>query len=95
MRFDFYRKRKEFQMKLLKKEAAMLENKSRFITELISGDLKIQNKPKDEVVKILQSRNYKSQTQIEDSPTQNKDNFDYLLSMSFWSLTQERVEQLR
>lgn len=82
-------------MKLLKKEAAMLENKSRFITELISGDLKIQNKPKDEVVKILQSRNYKSQTQIEDSPTQNKDNFDYLLSMSFWSLTQERVEQLR
>ena len=80
-------------MKLLKKEAAVLENKSRFITELISGDLKIQNKPKDEVVKILQSRNYKSQTQIEDLPTQNRDNFDYLLSMSFWSLTQERVEQ--
>jgi len=82
-------------MKLLKKEAAVLENKSRFITELISGDLKIQNKPKDEVVKILQSRSYQSQTQIEDSPTQNRDNFDYLLSMSFWSLTQERVEQLR
>ena len=60
MRLDFYRKRKEFQMKLLKKEAAVVENKSRFITELISGDLKIQNKPKDEVVKILQSRGYQS-----------------------------------
>jgi hypothetical protein len=35
---------------VLKKEAAILENKSRFISELISGDLKIQNKPKDEII---------------------------------------------
>ena len=55
LRYEFYEKRKTLVIKQLQHEISILENKSRFITELISGELKIQNKPKDQVIKILQN----------------------------------------
>ena len=53
LRYEFYEKRKTLIIKQLQHEISILENKSRFITELISGELKIQNKPKDQVISIL------------------------------------------
>jgi hypothetical protein len=37
-------------LKVLKKETAILENKARFISELNSGVLKIQNKKREDVI---------------------------------------------
>ena len=41
-----YKDRKSHLLRVLKKEIAVLENKARFIKELIRGALKIQGVPK-------------------------------------------------
>lgn len=73
----------------------LLENKARFITEINSGHLKIQNKKKEEVVAELKQAGYLTLSELTSPGSPNAPlNYDYLLSMALWSLTQERVEQL-
>lgn len=88
-------------LRSLRREMCLLENKARFISEVNEGKLIIQNIKKDMVIDTLIQRNFKSQLELDDmDPSQDKStssdssnrNFDYLLSMALWSLTQERVE---
>ena len=45
-RFDLYRKRKEYLIRVLKKEVTQLQNKQRFIKEITSGKLSIKDESK-------------------------------------------------
>lgn len=111
LRLSFYQRRKAHLVDTLTEEWNRLENKVRFIEEIGSGVLKIQNKRKPELVKELTERGYKSfgdstaaatATGAEESPD-NADSeepkslkaFDYLLNMPIGSLTAERATQLR
>lgn len=80
----------------------ILKNKAKFITQINSGQLVIQRKAKDEIIQTLVHDGYHSQAAIDaiDSDQFYKQehdtspNYDYLLGMPLWALTQERVEQI-
>ena len=94
LRLEYYGKRKEHQLSVLSKEMAVLENKARFITEINNGKLSIQNCKKDQVIAKLVNGNYKTQAQL-DGLSSTDQTYEYLLGMSLWSLTLEKVETLR
>ena len=102
LRLEFYHKRKAYLTDALTKEWNKLDNKVKFILEIIEGTLKIQNRKRDDVIKDLKSKGYQPfgkesevQEETADTDFEAGGNYDYLLSMPLWSLTRERVESLK
>jgi DNA topoisomerase-2 len=84
IRLDFYIKRKEFIINKINRELALITNKARFIADIIEGKLKINNVPKQEILRYLEKSDY---DKIDGS-------YNYLLNLSIYSLTKERFEEL-
>ena len=90
----------------LEKEHLKLDNRVRFVTEIISGKLIIQNRKKKDLMNELVERNYDpipkkkavsnndAEEEEEDSSDPSQGSFDYLLSMPLWNLTWEKVQAL-
>ncbi|KAJ3381472.1 DNA topoisomerase 2 [Lobulomyces angularis] len=107
-RLNFYKKRKQFLEKTLADELLKLENKCRFLGEIINGKLKLENKKKDIIIEMLQKAKYvefrsklngdeiaQSDENIENENEESKSgNYNYLLSMPIWSITHEKFEKL-
>lgn len=87
-----------------------LNNKVRFITEIIDGKLVVQNRKKTDLLQELIKRDYKPfpKTASKSAVTADNDDenaaeddgatsggYDYLLSMQIWSLTAEKVNILK
>eukprot|EP00531_Pseudo-nitzschia_arenysensis_P017060 CAMPEP_0116147982 /NCGR_PEP_ID=MMETSP0329-20121206/18076_1 /TAXON_ID=697910 /ORGANISM="Pseudo-nitzschia arenysensis, Strain B593" /LENGTH=1429 /DNA_ID=CAMNT_0003644009 /DNA_START=85 /DNA_END=4370 /DNA_ORIENTATION=- len=108
-RMEFYVKRKQLLVKNLQKEQNMLSNKARFVEEVCSGDLVVNNRKKTELLDDLQARGYDlfdktKKDENDDSDEENEDSssyadlsrgYEYLLGMKLWNLTYEKVEELR
>ncbi|XP_053728166.1 DNA topoisomerase 2-alpha isoform X2 [Synchiropus splendidus] len=60
LRMKFYGMRKEWLIGMLESECAKLTNQARFILEKIEGTLIIENKPKKELIRMLQAMGYAS-----------------------------------
>jgi DNA topoisomerase-2 len=86
IRLQYNTKRKEYLINKLNTELPELENKIRFLTEIIDNDLVIYKKGKKKIEELLSSRNY-----IKDS----KNTFNYLLDMPIHSFTSEKIEDLK
>lgn len=82
-RLKFYTMRKEHRLKTLREELNKLENKVRFIKEVINGKLVINNRPTDSIIRDLEVMKF-----------DRIDNFEYLLGMKISSLIKEKVEKL-
>ncbi|CAG8592037.1 3138_t:CDS:2, partial [Paraglomus occultum] len=99
LRLDYYEKRKEWLVSEMRKACEQLENKVRFVTEIIEGKLIIQNRKRNVIIHTLKERGYKDvNASDEDNSSEtanNADGFGYLLNMSLWHLTWEKVEQLK
>lgn len=111
LRLQFYQRRKEYLADQLTQEWEKLNNKVRFITEIISGKFVVQNRKKADILKDLAARGYKpfskngkdnssneedgSENDEEAGEVVKSNDYDYLLSMQLWSLTSEKVERLR
>eukprot|EP00826_Nyctotherus_ovalis_P040930 TRINITY_DN4073_c0_g1_i6.p1 TRINITY_DN4073_c0_g1~~TRINITY_DN4073_c0_g1_i6.p1 ORF type:complete len:438 (-),score=156.44 TRINITY_DN4073_c0_g1_i6:112-1425(-) len=107
-RLQLYKKRKAHQIESLKRELLTLENKTRFITEVITGQLPVFKQRKRALIDLLQSKGYaaasalkskelprdKLLAQLEECGEAGSTEFDYLLGMPLWSLTAEKVEEL-
>lgn len=87
VRIKFYQKRKDYLVKLLKDEIVLIESKIKFIELVISNKIVLFNKPKDKIIEILEEHKL---LKLEGEPP-----FDYLIKMSFYSLTKERIEELK
>lgn len=87
VRFNYYVKRKEYLLKKLKKEIDILESKIKFIDLIISKKLVLFNKKKADIIKMLEKQNL---LKLPDEPP-----FDYLIRMSFYAFTQDKIEELR
>ncbi|KAI5147095.1 DNA topoisomerase II [Nematocida ausubeli] len=84
VRRDLYVRRKDFLLKKLLTETTILENKVRFIKEVVADTLKILKRKSSDVINDLTAKDY-----------HKKDNsYDYLLTMQIASLTTERMEKL-
>jgi hypothetical protein len=66
-------------------ELRILENKSRFITMLTSGELVMKAMTKIDLVRELKEKGF----QASDSG-----DFDYLLNMPLWSLSKDRIIEM-
>jgi DNA topoisomerase-2 len=87
VRLDFYDKRKKYLLKKLKSEIDILKSKVKFINLVISKKIKLFNKKKDEIINILEK-----QKDLIKLP--NETPYDYLIRMSFYSLTKEKIDEL-
>ena len=94
-------------LKQYEREWTKADNRVRFVKEIISGKLVVQNKKRADIVAELRRRNYAPMRKNESSEEGNsninvdeeeelQDNdhgYDYLLSMPIWNLTWEKVNQ--
>jgi DNA topoisomerase-2 len=86
IRLEHYEDRKEFIIKTLEKELLILSNKSRYIQELLNDTIDLRKKKKQEIIDILNDKDYDTVDDDED--------FKYLVKMPMDSVTEENVERL-
>ena len=86
IRLDLYQKRKNYLIKQKTYECSLLENKTRYIKEILNESIDLRKKKKDDIITLLQNKNY----QIFD----DDDDYKYLLKMSMDSVSEENVEKL-
>jgi DNA topoisomerase-2 len=85
-RLKLYSVRKAYLIDLLEKELIILENKARYIQELLDGTIDLRKKKKEEIVNMLLTKKY---------AIINEDNdFKYLIKMPMDSVSEENVEKL-
>jgi DNA topoisomerase-2 len=83
-RLVFYDKRKAYLLNELNKSIVYLSNRAKFIKMIIDGKLKINNRPKVDILSDLEKNKF---DKISDS-------FDYLLNMPIHTLSKEKYEEL-
>lgn len=86
VRRDIYTKRKFNLINELEKETIKLSNKVKFITEILNDVIDLRRKKNDQVVNLLESRNY--------DKLDNNDEYDYLIKMPMNSVTEENINKL-
>ena len=82
-RLHLYKKRKEYQMKVLNKKLEKEQHKIRFITMIVNHELIFRNKTKGALLAELEQLQFP------------KESHDYLLGMSLWNMTHDKIEQLK
>ncbi|KAJ3222418.1 DNA topoisomerase 2 [Clydaea vesicula] len=102
LRLQFYQRRKAYMLEQLAQEWTKLDNKVRFVLEIIEGTLIISNRKKADIISELKKKKYTAILKVkdlqkdapEDLESQGDNGYDYLLSMPIWSLTLEKVQKL-
>ena len=94
LRLAFYSKRKEYMLKVMKKELDVYESKIRFIEEFISGEINILQKEDEEIEAMLIEKNYPKFGSEDEEDIENF-SYDYLLNMKIKSLTKKKIEELK
>lgn len=79
-RLKFYDMRKAYLLSQLEKSISKMSNRAKFIKLIIEGKLKVNNRPKAEIITDLEKQKLEK----------NDDSFDYLLGMPIHSLTKEK-----
>lgn len=92
IRFDYYIKRKKYQISSLESELRFLGNKERFVQEVIDKKLIIMNEKESDIIKKLKIRGYDEDPNKEDS---GSGGYDYLLRMQVRTFTADKVLQLK
>ena len=85
-RLQLYQKRKDFIIDMIEKELVILSNKAKYITEILNDTIDLRNKKREEVTKMLQSKQYNT--------IENDEEYKYLIKMPMDSVTEENVKKL-
>lgn len=85
-RLEFYKKRRLYQLDILQKEMRLIDERVRFIMEIIAGTIDLRNKKTAVIESLLTEKNYPQ--------LGAHSNFDYLVKLPLNSLTQEKVNEL-
>ncbi|BEJ16333.1 hypothetical protein CspHIS471_0509380 [Cutaneotrichosporon sp. HIS471] len=108
-RLEYYGLRKQHLADELNKQFERLSNQARFVTMIIKKEIVVSNKKKSIIVQELRDLKFRpfpkngtkpldageKEDALEEEEDQGKDNdYDYLLGMAIWSLTQEKVKKL-
>ncbi len=85
IRLNFYKKRKEYILKLLEEELKILKSKMKFINDYMNDIIIIHKKSKSEILKQLDDKQY-----------HKVDNtYDYLIRLPIVSLSKDKIEELQ
>jgi DNA topoisomerase-2 len=85
-RIHLYQERKKYLIESFQRETLLLSNKAKYIKENVDGTIDLRKKKKEEIVKILQEKNYHL--------FENDKDYKYLTKMPMDSVTEENVENL-
>ena len=86
VRYRYYILRKKHQLSSLQKLCKTLQNKSRFLQQVMDEELVVYRKDYDKIVSEMELLKYDKD---------NKNTYDYLLNMNIRSFTHQRLEDLR
>ena len=89
VRLALYKKRKEGIVASLQTELKYLQNKIRFILEIINSTITLKNRDEESLYQELQTKKY--DLKVEDE----KESYNYLLSIQVKSMTAQRVKELQ
>ena len=84
IRYDYYVRRKQLTLKQLMYELTVVENKMRFLKEVMNDELIINKKEEDQIYKELEDRKY----------YKDDNSYRYLLSMQISSFTSTKLNEL-
>jgi DNA topoisomerase-2 len=87
VRLELYDKRKKNILSKLKIKLNILESKIKFINQILEKKLELYNLSKDKIIEIL--KKHKFYLIVDEQP------YDYLIRMSFYSFTKERIDELQ
>lgn len=108
-RLEFYGLRKQHLADELNRQFERLSNQARFVNMIIKKELVVSNKKKAIIVAELRDLKFRpfpkngpkastageEEEALEEDEDQGSDNdYDYLLGMAIWSLTEEKVNKL-
>jgi DNA topoisomerase-2 len=86
VRMDFFKKRKEYIISRMNRDIDVLSSKYLFIQSVINGDVEVNNKAKKNIV---------SQIDKIEKIIEIEGNYDYLLRMPIYSLTKEKLDEIK
>ena len=86
VRLHYYGVRKDYMIKKLNQELKLLTNKANYITENLEGTIDLRRKKKNEIIEMLESKNY--------DKMDDDDDYKYLIKMTMDSVSHENVEKL-
>jgi len=108
LRLVYYTKRKEYMLQNMQRELDIYASKIRFIEEFISGEINILHKEDEEIVAMLEERNYPKfgkekveentegeNNEMDNVKTNDDYSYDYLMNMKIKSLTKKKIEELK
>ena len=91
-RLESYVERKKFIQDKMESELELLSYKVKFILAVIEKEIKINNKTKDKIEEKLEALEF---PKMLNGIVNENGNYNYLLGMNLWSLTYEKVEELK
>ncbi len=91
VRLEMYQKRKDYQLAILEHQLKIISYKVKFILMVVEKKLEINNKKKQEIEDKLEKLKFPQLGKNKD----DKQSYDYLLSMPLYNLTQEKIEELK
>jgi DNA topoisomerase-2 len=92
IRLQLYVDRKKHQLDILEYMLKIISNKVRFIMMVVEKKLDISNKKKVEIEELLTKNKF---PMIGKNKYDNKVSYDYLLNMPMYSLSNEKIEELK
>jgi DNA topoisomerase II len=87
IKLDYYEKRRLYLIDRIEEELSFLNSLSTFISEIVYGNLKVNNIPKKDIIESLETR-------YRDSILKKENCYDYLLRIPIYSFTKEKIEEL-
>jgi len=84
-RLKWYQVRKDFILNDIKLKILIAENRLKFIQDILNKKIIIERKKKREIEKQLEKNDY----------FKKDDKYDYLLNMPLYSLTHEKIQELK
>ena len=103
-RIYFYNERKKYMVNTMEEELRLIAVRARFINDIISKKIKINNVPRAEIMKQLEDNNYPKMLDnilidlelLKSRSALDKDNanYNFLVNMAIYNLTKEKVEEL-
>ena len=90
VRLKLYKTRKDYMITSLEKVLIRLTNRAKYIKENLDGTIDLRKKKKEQVIEMLESKDYDKMVDAED----NEPSYKYLIKMPMDSVTEENVERL-
>lgn len=91
-RLDFYKKRKAHHIRVLENDVNIIKYKVKFIEDIFDKKIKLEKQKKDVIIARLVELKY---PKLAKNINNLDKSYSYLIELPLWSLTYEKIEELR